>query len=227
MLEIKVAGENALIVYLSEQVSDKSIDDIVFYSALLKQELAACIIDIVPSYTSVMVSYRLDKIDYLTLCQQIRSLIATDVVQFTINQDEVIEIPVLYDADVGLDLAVYLDEKSLSLDTMIALHSKRNYRVHAVGFSPAFAYLGTLEKRLETPRLATPRLHIPAGSIGIADNQTAVYPIDSPGGWTIIGRTPLDLSLVNPDNIHRFKLGNTVRFRSIQVAEYLALGGQR
>jgi len=83
-----------------------------------------------------------------------------------------------------------------------------------------------VEPRLATPRLETPRVKIPAGSVGIADNQTAVYPISSSGGCRIIGRTPLDLSLANPDNINLFKVGDKVRFRPIQLAEFLALGGE-
>ena len=226
MLEIKIAGENAIIIYLSEQVSEHTIDDIAFFTALLKQELANVIIDVVPSYTSLMLSYRLDKIDHDTLCHQIRKLIETNTIMIKMNQTEVVDIPVLYDSDVALDLAGYLHEKSLNLDTLIQLHTERDYRVHAVGFSPAFAYLGTVEPRLVTARLSTPRIQVPAGSVGIADNQTAVYPIASSGGWKIIDRTPLDLSLTNPDNINLFKLGDKVRFRSIELAEYLALGGQ-
>jgi KipI family sensor histidine kinase inhibitor len=139
---------------------------------------------------------------------------------------DAIHIPVLYDTEVGLDLALCLDATGLDLKTFIQIHSEHEYRVHAVGFSPVFAFLGTVDSRLRMPRLATPRVNIPAGSVGIADNQTAVYPVDSAGGWQIIGRTPMDLSLANPDNLTLFQVGDTVRFRSIQHAEYLALGGQ-
>lgn len=226
MLEIKVAGENAIIIYLGKQIAEKRVEDITFFTALLKQELGNVIIDIVPSYTSIMLSYRLDKISYVSLCKQITTLIENNTMMIKMNQDAVFEIPVLYDADVGLDLDDYLHEKSLNLETLINLHTERDYLIYAVGFSPAFAYLGTVEPRLETARLETPRVKIPAGSVGIADNQTAVYPISSSGGWKIIGRTPLDLSLANPDNINLFKVGDKVRFRPIQLAEFLALGGE-
>jgi len=226
VLDIKVAGENAIIIYLGNQIAEKVVEDITFFTALLKQELGNVIIDIVPSYTSIMLSYRLDKIDHKSLCEQITMLIENNTLMIKMNQDVLLEIPVLYDADVGLDLADYLHEKSLNLDTLIKLHTERDYLVYGVGFSPAFAYLGTVELRLETARLETPRVKIPAGSVGIADNQTAVYPISSSGGWKIIGRTPLDLSLANPDNINLFKVGGKVRFRPIQLDEFLALGGE-
>jgi inhibitor of KinA len=226
MLEIKVASENAIIIYLSDQISEDTIEEITFFTALLKQELADLIVDIVPSYNSLMLSYHIHKTDYLDFCNKVRTLIENNTMIFKMNQTESIEIPVLYDTDVGLDLADYLHEKSLNLATLIELHAERDYRVHAVGFSPAFAYLGPVEPRLETSRLATPRIQVPAGSVGIADDQTAIYPLASPGGWKIIGRTPLDLSLTNPENIRLFKLGDKVRFRPVQLAEYLALGGQ-
>lgn len=226
MLEIKVAGENAIIIYLNDRASESSVDETAFFTALLKQELADFIIDIVPSYTSMMLSYRLNKIDYVGLCQVVTKLINANTMMININQDKVVDIPVLYDTDVGLDLTDYLHEKTLTLDALIELHTQRDYLVYALGFSPAFAFLGTVNSRLVTSRLATPRIQVPAGSVGIADNQTAVYPIASSGGWKIIGRTPLDLSLAKPENINLFKLGDTIRFRSIQWAEYLALGGQ-
>jgi len=226
VLDIKVAGENAIIIYLGNQIAEQQVEEITFFTALLKQELGSVIIDIVPSYTSIMLSYRLDKISPAMLCKQITTLIENNTIMIKMNQNTLLEIPVLYDADVGLDLDEYLHEKSLNLETLIKLHTERDYLVYAVGLSPVFAYLGTVEPRLATPRLETPRVKIPAGSVGIADNQTAVYPISSSGGWRIIGRTPLDLSLANPDNINLFKVGDKVRFRPIQLAEFLALGGE-
>lgn len=226
MLDIKVAGENAIVIYFNKPISDDTVNEIGFFTALLKQELADIIIDIVPSYTSIMLTYQLNNIDHERICDSVTRLIESNSMMIKMNQHELIEIPVLYDVDVGLDLAGYLQEKGLNLETLVELHTERDYCVHAIGFSPGFAYLGTLEPRLVTPRLTTPRLKIPAGSVGIADNQTAVYPIASSGGWKIIGRTPLDFSLAKPENIALFKLGDKVRFRSIHLAEYLALGGQ-
>lgn len=226
MIEIKLAAENAIIIYFGQQSSDELLDEIAFYNALLKQELGELIVDAVPSYTSLLLSYRLDKISHQAFSTRVEQIITTNTWIIKLTRTDVIDIPVLYDTDVGLDLAFFLDCTGLDLKTVIQLHSEHKYRVHAVGFSPAFAFLGTVDSRLRMPRLATPRVNIPAGSVGIADNQTAVYPVDSAGGWQIIGRTPMDLSLANPDNLTLFQVGDTVRFRSIQHAEYLALGGQ-
>lgn len=226
MINIKVASENAIIIYFGQQSSDELLDEIAFYCELLKQELTELIVDAVPSYTSLFLSYRLDKINHQAFSTRVEDIINTNTWIIKSARTDVVDIPVLYDKKVGLDLAFCLDSKGLDLNTLIQLHSEREYRAHAVGFSPAFAFLGTVDPRLTMPRLPVPRVNIPAGSVGIADNQTAVYPVDSAGGWQIIGRTPLDLSLANPDNLTLFQMGDTVRFRSIQYAEYLALGGQ-
>ena len=226
MIDIKVAAENAIIIYFGQQMSDELLDEITFYSELLKQELAELIVDAVPSYTSLLLSYRLDKINHEAFSTRVEDIISTNTWIIKLARTDVIDIPVLYDTEVGLDLAFCLESKALDLKTFIQLHSECEYRVHAVGFSPVFAFLGTVSPRLMMPRLPTPRVNVPAGSVGIADNQTAVYPVESAGGWQIIGRTPMDLSLAKPDNLTLFQVGDTVRFRSIQYAEYLALGGQ-
>jgi len=227
VIAVKLASENAIIVYFGQQISDELVDEIAFYSALLKQQLADLIIDIVPSYTSLMLSYRIDKINHQAFSARVEDIIKSNTRVIKSATIKVIEIPVLYDSKVGLDLTACLEAKALDLTSFIKLHSECEYRVHAVGFSPAFAFLGTVDPRLVMPRHRTPRINIPAGSIGIADNQTAVYPVESAGGWQIIGRTPIDLSLANPDNLRLFQVGDTVRFKPVDDAEFLALGGQR
>jgi KipI family sensor histidine kinase inhibitor len=211
-MNIKLAGENSLIIYFSDQVSPELIQRIAFYQQQIKQQFADLIIDMVPSYTSLWMSYRLDKTDHHAFATQIEQLLSETEFQPQQLNSDVVEIPVIYDFDMGLDLADVLDKTGLTINELIALHSEQNYLVYAIGFSPVFAYLGQLDARLQLPRLTTPRLQIPAGSVGIADDQTAVYPVESAGGWNIIGRSTIDLSLNNPDNLHRFKVGQRVRF---------------
>jgi KipI family sensor histidine kinase inhibitor len=109
---------------------------------------------------------------------------------------------------------------------VIQKHSERVYRVFAIGFAPGFAYLGEVAPELSMPRLATPRAKVPAGTLGIADTQTALYPIVSPGGWNLIGRTPLTLFDQTRDRPSLLEAGQVVRFRPIGQQEYLDLGGQ-
>jgi KipI family sensor histidine kinase inhibitor len=220
-----MAGENAIIIYFGDRVSSDLIEKISFYTQSLTDELAELIIDVVPSYTSLMVSYKLNLVNHEDFCQQVEQILLSKSVVSDPGRSRVIEIPVYYDLDVGLDLEALLNYKNLSLEQFIEIHSSTKYLVYAIGFSPAFAFLGEVDPRIRKPRLQNPRIKIPAGSVGIADNQTAVYPTNSSGGWNIIGKTPMDLSLDNPENLTRFIVGDHVRFIPIDKQQYLYLGG--
>jgi KipI family sensor histidine kinase inhibitor len=172
------------------------------------------------------VNYDLNKTNY----QQFKTQVSELLEQFSFEQAEqiskVIHIPVYYGFEVALDLEKLLAEKELTIDEFIHLHTSQTYQVYAIGFSPVFAFLGQVDEQIQAPRLATPRIKIPAGSVGIADRQTAVYPIDSSGGWNIVGRTILDLSLNDPKNLDKFKIGDKVKFYSISRDEFIRNGGQ-
>ncbi len=120
-----------------------------------------------------------------------------------------IEIPVIYD---GEDLAYVADYHQISESQVIALHTTPTYRVYMMGFLPGFAYMGGLDARIATPRRSTPRTKVPAGSVGIAGNQTGIYPSESPGGWQLIGRTELQLYTPNATEITLLKAGDLVKF---------------
>ena len=142
------------------------------------------------------------------------------------NNIKQVNIPVYYHPDVAFDLARLLEEKQLKLARFVELHSATQYQVYAIGFSPNFAFLAKVNDTIQAPRLGTPRLKIPAGSIGIANAQTAVYPSCSSGGWNIIGRTPLDLSLTQANQYRQFSVGDQVKFQPISRDEYLRQGGK-
>jgi len=136
-------------------------------------------------------------------------------------------LPVLYHPSVAPDLEWLADEKGLSIDDVIALHSETTYFAYATGFAPGFCYLGTLPHQLVTPRLATPRNKVPAGSVAIADLQTAVYPCESPGGWRLIGQCPQPLFDLNNTPANLLSVGDTVRFEPMSEADFYAMGGAR
>ena len=136
-------------------------------------------------------------------------------------------LPVLYHPSVAPDLEWLADEKGLSIDDVIALHSETTYFAYATGFAPGFCYLGTLPHQLVTPRLATPRTKVPAGSVAIADLQTAVYPCESPGGWRLIGQCPQPLFDLNNTPANLLSVGDTVRFEPVSEADFYAMGGAR
>jgi len=130
-----------------------------------------------------------------------------------------------YSEEVGFDLDRISKLSNLSIKEVIELHSSTTYRVYTIGFLPGFAYLGEVDTKIATPRLDTPRTKIPKGSLGIADNQSAIYPIQSPGGWNIVGRTYLDMFDKNLDGFSYLSIGDRVKFRAISRDEFLKNGG--
>ncbi|SMM98793.1 Allophanate hydrolase 2 subunit 1 [uncultured Candidatus Thioglobus sp.] len=226
MRNIIAAGEDSILIYFGDTIHPKLITIISNATAQLKLQLDDLIIDLTPAYTSLLVHYNLNKINHQDFCEKVENCLSQLDENAAALSSKLIHIPVYYSFDTGLDLEAMLATKNLDLNSFIAIHSSTEYLVYAIGFSPVFAFLGEVDARIQTPRLATPRISIPAGSVGIADSQTAIYPTQSSGGWNIIGRTPLDLSLNNPKNIDKFNLGDRVKFTPITRAEYLAQGGQ-
>ncbi|CAC9594936.1 Allophanate hydrolase 2 subunit 1 (EC 3.5.1.54) [uncultured Gammaproteobacteria bacterium] len=226
MHKIILAGEDSILIYFGSKIDSALPKNIANFANALKAEFSQLIIDLTPSYTSLLVHYDLSKVNYLTFSAEVQNLLTNFEFSNTTEDSNLIYIPVYYGFESGLDLERLLAEKNLNLDEFIKIHSDKEYLVYAIGFSPVFTFLGEVDIRIQAPRLATPRIKIPAGSVGIADSQTAVYPTDSSGGWNIIGRTVQDLSLKNPDNLNKFKTGDRVKFYSITREEFIEHGGQ-
>ena len=140
------------------------------------------------------------------------------------NEDVVL--PVFYDPAVAPDLVAVAEDLGMTIDALVTLHSATPYFAYATGFAPGFCYLGTLDPRLKTQRLSTPRLRVPAGAVAIADQQTAVYPCESPGGWRIIGACPVTLFDLTATPVSRLAVGDSVRFEAIDEQTYCSLGGK-
>lgn len=139
---------------------------------------------------------------------------------------DIVTIPVCYDAHLGPDLAEVASIHQMSIAEVIKLHSAGTYKVYMIGFMPGFAYLGGMDIRLATPRKATPRKSVPAGAVGIAGQQTGVYPLETPGGWQIIGQTPLRLFNVSGKQPSLLKAGDTVIFKPIDVTAFNKLAAR-
>jgi len=172
-----------------------------------------------PAYASLLIDFYPLQVGHEDLESQALALCEAE----KIERDEsprVLIIPVCYDTEFGLDLADVAKHNSLTADEVIRLHTESDYLVYFLGFSPGFAYLGGLPPKLRTPRLTTPRTGVPAGSVGIAGDQTGVYPVDSPGGWRLIGRTPLRMFDPSATPPTRLQAGDQVRFASISRAEF-------
>jgi KipI family sensor histidine kinase inhibitor len=224
-MQIKIASENAVIIYLGDDISPETLSLVRMARDKIRLQLRDFVIDMIPSYTSLVVVYNTGKIRSRELIDRVADIchnLKPNLESHTNN----LELPVYYSEETGMDLARLAREKSMDTETLISLHCQRSYLVYAIGFAPGFAYLGTLDSRLVTPRLATPRTHVPAGSVAIADNQTAVYPSDSPGGWNLIGNCPTPLFEAHKSPCMPFDIGDSLSFRPISRKEFLRLGGR-
>ena len=233
-INIHIAGENALILYFSEQTSRDVFTKVQQAEQLIrhaiKSDLSVGIIDLVPSYASLMVMFNITMTDHHQVRKKLRSLLQRldDISPIDRNaeQAELVELPVYYALESGPDLSVIAKRANLSVEQVIDIHQTQEYRVYAIGFAPGFAYLGDVDERIASPRLKTPRMKVPKGAVAIADKQTAVYPNVSPGGWNIIGLCPIDMFDATAIPIMPVKVGDKVKFKAITKADFLALGGE-
>ncbi|MGK0500176.1 MAG: KipI family sensor histidine kinase inhibitor [Oceanicoccus sp.] len=221
---VHVAGEAALIVYFGEQTSVEVSAQVQAGAQQLRTALADRLVDLVPSYASLLVIYNPLLLNHLDALKQVREALqnANDT---QTQEGQVVTLPVYYSEQSGPDLAALAKRAELSVEQVIEIHQQQEYRVYAIGFAPGFAYLGEVDERIAAPRLQTPRQKVPVGAVGIADRQTAVYPAQSPGGWNLIGRCPQRMFDPAATPTMPVQVGDRVRFRAIDQQEYLTLGG--
>lgn len=177
------------------------------------------IMELIPTYRSILFLYDPVKTDFKGLCARLQALDQSG----SENQERAfrrVTIPVLYGGKEGPDLPFVAEHAGLTMEEVISIHTAPDYLVYMLGFTPGFSYLGGLDERIFTPRLKSPRLKIPAGSVGIADKQTGIYPIDSPGGWQLIGRTPLSLYTPQTDPPVLLRAGDHIQFQAIDRKTY-------
>lgn len=223
--QIEQAGPDAVLIRFGEQINIDLVPVIRAATKQLQHSLQEEIRGLVPSYTTLMLCYDLRKNDFASIQHKIQ-LQLTDLSVNTASQGKLIDIPVWYDSEVGPDLQRVADYHQISIEDVIRLHTETTYHIFAIGFAPGFAYMGQVSEQLATPRLESPRQQVFAGSVAIADHQTAVYPISSPGGWNILGRTPMKMFDRQLSDLCPVKTGDRVRFVSVSKAAFLAAGGQ-
>ncbi|WP_261904326.1 5-oxoprolinase subunit B family protein [Vibrio fortis] len=199
-------------------------------SQQIRQIFAPYLMNVTPAYNTILVDYLPYRIQESELIQQLNALITNiDFNTLDSQSKSIVTIPTYYSKDTALDLSRF-EQQGLSLEQVIELHTSTIYQVSAVGFMPGFAFLSDVVPTLQMPRHETPRLSVPKGSVGIADRKTAVYPDQSPGGWNIIGRCPLQLfnsnvSVEELNNASLFNVGDQVQFKAIDKSEFIELGG--
>ncbi|KQB52125.1 allophanate hydrolase [Pseudomonas endophytica] len=221
---IEVVAIDCLMLRLFDEIAESNMPWMLAASERLRAIFADDLIDLVPSYTTLMVHY-----DGLALTPpQARERIdqaLTDLRPETQRHGQRHVVPVWYDLSVGPELALLATRIGADVKEVIRRHSEHEYQVFALGFAPGFAFMGLVEEALAAPRLSTPRKRVAAGSVGIAERQTAAYPAQSPGGWNLIGRTPSALFDRDREGYSLMQPGDTVLFEAVSHAEFIRLGG--
>lgn len=223
-LRIEIAGIDCLMLRLFDEIDEAHMPWLLAAARRLRTAFGPALVDLVPSYTTLLVHYDLAQLDDHQARQRI-AVALHDLQPDAASQARELQIPVWYDTSVGPELGALCQRSGLGMAGVIERHSARAYQVFALGFAPGFAFMGLVDECLATPRLQTPRKQVPAGSLGIADRQTAIYPLVSPGGWNIIGRSPTQLFDRNLDGYSLLRPGDRVRFQPIDRAEFVRLGG--
>jgi inhibitor of KinA len=213
-------GDCAVVVAFGDEIDQATNWRVKAFSDRLAAASPPAIVEQIPTFTNVTVIYDPLSASYKDLVAEIERVIEAMPAEISGAQARTVEIPVCYGGEFGPDLESVAERNDLSPDEVVAIHSGSTYPVYMIGFAPGFPYLGGMSERIGAPRLDTPREKIPAGSVGIAGRQTGVYPIETPGGWRLIGRTPLRLFNATRDPPSLLQAGDLVRFTAINTAEY-------
>jgi inhibitor of KinA len=225
MLQYFLSGDSAIIIKAGNEISEDIHRVVRKLLILIEKEHIDGVIDFIPSYNELMICYDPSIISYLKLLG-ILSNFESGVETVELPRSSVIHIPVLYGGESGPDLQEVADFNNLSTGEVVNIHSSSKYLVYMLGFTPGFCYLGGMDQRIATPRKKTPRLKIQAGAVGIADKQTGIYPIESPGGWQLIGCTPVRLFDPGKKPEFLFEAGDHIQFYRISGDEFKDIAGK-
>jgi inhibitor of KinA len=214
------ASDQAVLVYLGEEIGLPAHQRVLKLLRLLQKEPPKWLRNLQPAYTSLMVTFDARRVDSVEVEATLRKYEARAKTVRGVKPRTVL-IPVCYGGEFGPDLDAVAKIHGLKGPEVIAHHTSQSYHAYFLGFAPGFAYLGDLPEAIATPRLETPRKQVAKGSVGIAGRQTAVYPFATPGGWRLIGRTPMSMFESDRKPMARISVGDEVRFRRISRQEFL------
>ena len=218
-VKLKLCGDRAVLVEFGQEIHPAIHARVRAFCAALERADLPGISEIVPAYGAVTVHYRPEEIRWDELQRRLRQVL-NNAAAAEIPPATVWEIPVLYGGEEGPDLDFVARHSGRAPEEVIRRHSAPEYLVYMLGFTPGFPYLGGMDAAIAAPRLTAPRVKIPAGSVGIAGQQTGVYPIASPGGWQLIGRTPVKLYDPHRERPVLLEAGDYVKFCAVDAAEF-------
>ena len=221
-MRILTVGDCAVSVEFGQEISLEINHKVMALKMVLEREPIRGIVELIPTYCSLLIQYDPMDLRYGQLRDRLESLV-TQLDEVEMPPKQVVEIPVAYGGEYGPDLGEVARAHNISEEEVIKLHSEPEYPIYMLGFVAGFPYLGGMNKAIATPRKKSPRLKIEAGSVGIAGEQTGIYSVESPGGWQIIGRTPLKLYDVNRNEPVLLKAGQYIKFKPITKEEFRAM----
>jgi inhibitor of KinA len=211
-----------MLVYLGEEIGAATHERVVRLLRLLQTEPVKWIRNIQPAYCSLLITFDAAAVDHAEVQETISGL-EKSARKLPEAKPRLVEVPVCYGGEFGPDLEYVAERRGLTAEKVVELHIAQTYHAYFLGFAPGFAYLGDVAEEIAVPRLETPRKEVAAGSVGIAGRQTAIYPFATPGGWRLIGRTPLDIFRKDREPMGLIAIGDQVSFRPITRAEFLAM----
>ena len=214
-----VAGDSAVCVEFGNEISPEINKKIRAFKIAVEKSDIPGIVETVPTYRSLLVHYHPEVIGFKALTEKFDNLMGS-LSSIPIPPPTVIEIPVLYGGEMGPDIENVAEHNHKTVEEVIKIHTSEEYLIYMIGFIAGFPYLGGMSKEIATPRLKSPRVKIEGGSVGIAGEQTGIYPVASPGGWQLIGRTPLKLYDADREKPVLLEAGQYIKFAAVTEEEY-------
>lgn len=223
--KIKLMNERAILIEFQPVIENEQLEKILFYKKLLKEYYSDRKVEVINTYSSLLIYFISPEVDL----QQELSVFEEKLKNTTkekISGKHLFEIPVCYDAEFGPDLQFISEEKKLPVEEIIRRHNEPVYTVYFIGFLPGFLYLGGLDPKLYTSRKKEPRMEVRKGAVGIGEKQTGIYPKNSPGGWQIIGNSPVPFFNKKQQPPCEITAGDRIRFSAVSKEEYLEINSE-
>lgn len=221
-ISILTAGDSSLLIQFGSEIKPEINRKITATVQLMKEQHIEGVLDMIPAFCSLLINYDPRVVSYEELKERLGCLLKMET-KAGDERKRIFEIPVCYGGKYGPDMGFIAEHAGLTEEEVIRIHSSKDYLIYMLGFLPGFCYLGGLDERLHTPRLAAPRIKIEAGSVGIGGSQTGIYPMDSPGGWQLMGMTPVKTYDPERKVPILVEAGDYIRFVPVNEEEYLRI----